>query len=108
MSATDNPFVAPVRKESILLPYTEEVIEAAQLELPTGWRIEALPEDTTIENSLGRCSVTFTAFDNYLKVQRTFALRHAYLNPRSYYSLQQLYQWRQDIASSIVMLVPTE
>ncbi len=76
--------------------------------IPEGWQVEALPTDTVLSNEVGECAVKFVTFGNTLTVQRTFTLNGPFWYADQYASVQELYQWRQDVASSIVMLIPNE
>jgi len=103
-SNSDNPFYAQERKKSILFKYAHQTRESAQLELPEGWAIEALPNDTIFANIAGECGVQFTNFGNMLNVQSYVVLKSPFWKADQYPIIKELYQTRENFSDLIVVL----
>lgn len=107
-SDSDNPFGSEKRREAIMFAYSYKLRESAQITIPDGWIIEGLPSDTTFENEVGQCTVTFQDFGGSLSVQRLFVLNNPFWLVEQYPSLYALYQARQEMSDLIVTLSNSE
>jgi len=100
----DNPFHAPERELTILFDHSVELRESAQIELPPGWTVEALPGDTTYANLAGSCGASLTTFGSTISAQRNFILNSPFWRTDQYPLVQELFQNRHDMADLIVVL----
>jgi hypothetical protein len=107
-SNADNPFFAQERKRGILFEHSYRLRESAQIELPEGWIIEALPRDTVYANVAGECGVQFTNFGNMLNVQRHFTLNSPFWRVDQYPVVKALFQTRENISDLIIVLTKEE
>ncbi|MCP4704080.1 MAG: DUF3857 domain-containing protein [candidate division Zixibacteria bacterium] len=101
---SDSPFFAQERKKSILFKYGHQSRESAQIELPEGWVVEALPNDTIFANIAGECGVQFNNFGNILNVQSYFILQSPFWTADQYSIIKNLFQTREDLSDLIIVL----
>jgi hypothetical protein len=104
LSNADNPFHAQDREQAILFKHSFQLRESAQIELPEGWSVEALPGDTVYANIAGECGVQFTNLGNILNVQRYFVLNSPFWRIEQYPIIKSLFQTRKDFSDLIIVL----
>jgi len=103
-SDADNPFSAIERKYPILFKYAYQLREAAEIDLPEGWQVEALPADTTYSNELGKCIVSIKSAGNKLLCTRLFDLDIPFL-PQSYYAkVRELFESRSSLSDVSILV----
>jgi len=105
-SRLDNPFVANEREHAIMFDYAYEVLEVLKIEIPTGWRIEAMPSDSAFSNRIGLCEINFEQLNNRktLSVQRIFKLNTPLIKASEYPSIRELYQFQKWLEDSNIIL----
>jgi len=99
-----NPFVSDQRKTPMAFRNAYQRKESAQIALPEGWSIEALPADTVFTNRVGRCGVQFMQVGNNLSVQRSFTLNAPLWQAEDYKDVRALFQARQEMSDRMVVL----
>ncbi len=104
----ENPFYAQERKQAILFEHSFQLREGAQFQLPEGWSIEAMPNDTIFANLAGECSAQFTNFGNTVSIQRFFTLKAPFWRLDQFPVVKELFQMRQDLNELIIVLIETE
>jgi hypothetical protein len=99
-----NPFISTKRQTPIAFGYAYHRREAAQINIPEGWVVEALPSDSLFSNRVGNCGVQFTQIGNMLSVQRIFKLNAPIWQVADYKDVRVLFQAREDMGELIVVL----
>jgi hypothetical protein len=99
-----NPFISTKRQTPIAFGYAYRRREAAQINIPEGWVVEALPSDSLFSNRVGDCGVQFTQIGNMLSVQRIFKLNAPLWQVADYKDVRVLFQAREDMSERIVVL----
>ena len=107
MTSMDNPFVDPDRKVGIMFRFAHCLTESASFILPQGYFLEALPENERFENGAGLCRTTYSQAGDTLRVDRTFALKAAFISTQDYSKVQDLFRARVDFSSRIAVLTET-
>lgn len=104
ISYQENPLEADERKGVIQFPYAYKLHESANIALPSGWSIKALPSDTVFTNRIGRCGVRFDNRGDTLFCERLFRLDYPSWSPDDYNEIKKLYRIRREFFEQIVVL----
>jgi hypothetical protein len=104
LSKQENPLTSDQRKCDIMFDYASETNEKVILNLPDGWAVEALPNDTTFSNPVGECRISFSKPDRALSISRRFTIVRPNWEATAYNDVRQLFQMRQAFNQLAVML----
>jgi hypothetical protein len=104
MSEAKNDFVKADRVGPVLFRNAYTLQERADFSLPTKWKLDALPDDTTYRNKVGQCEVRFIGTADGFSVTRAFTLTGPYWLVSDYASMRRLFQVREDMSERIVVL----
>jgi hypothetical protein len=108
LSTAASPFEATERKMPVYFSYAYQANESAQLSIPVGWKIEALPHDTLWANPAGKCGFHVQESGDGLSVQRIFVLNTPYWSVENYPAVRELFQKRQDLSHAVVVLTKAQ
>ena len=107
LTSDENPFTDAERCGPVLFQYASMERSSAEFHLPEGWRVEALPSDTSFANDAGMIGMQTTNFGNSLSVQRMFKLDFPFWQASLYVVVKNLFDARQQMNSQIVVLTNT-
>jgi len=106
LSREGSPFVSSAREYTIFFDHASELTEVLQVNLPAGWKVEALPPDTLFSNSIGLCQTTTSFFDNQktLAIQSMFRLKGPRWEARNYAAVQRLFHARDTFEERTILI----
>jgi len=87
----ENPFHDVERLSPVLFDYAYQLEETLNIAFPEGWEIEAVPDNFSFENEVGRCEVQFSSDKDKMTVQRSFYLNLPYIRVEQYKLVQKLF-----------------
>ena len=105
LSASENKFVSEERFSPVLFDFAADETESVTFALPEGWKVEAVPSDSTYRNKIGECAINFaTGNAGELTVERRLMMKTPYWPVEDYPHIRRLYQAYQKMNEQIVVL----
>ena len=80
------------------------MIDSIAFTLPAGWNVEALPADTTFNNKIGSCTVSFIKAEGALRARRQFKLNSPLWRTEDYALVKKLFEARQAFNTLTVVI----
>ena len=105
-SQRDNPFTADERNHLVMFDFAKEELDVLDLRLGGDWKIEAVPNDTSFANQVGRCEIRFMPQQGgkALSVQRLFTLNTPLFRATDYADIRKLFETQLEFQEMTVVL----